>query len=142
MARRSSWSSSPNTIPQQPQHGVAHFKGTTSAIFADTEGAAISARTAALTFPRCCVGTVRLSIKLRGAGAEAGTPEADARLVELVSQCLRSHYGEFDPSWISHKWTGREPHDERVYAEFNKFLTCNITIDVESVARTARAMEA
>ena len=59
---------------------------------------------------------------MRGAGAEAGTPEADARLVELVSQCLWTHYGEFDPSWISHTWTGRGPHDERVYAEFNRLL--------------------
>ena len=65
---------------------------------------------------------VHVPARLRGAGAEAGTPEADARLVELVSECLSTHSGEFDPSWISHRWTGREPRDERVYAEFNKLL--------------------
>ena len=65
---------------------------------------------------------VHVPARLQEAGAEAGTPEADARLMELVSQCLETHWGEFDPSWISHKWAGRGQHDERVYAEFNKLL--------------------
>ena len=40
-------------------------------MFHDSEAAAIFARTVVLTFPRCCVAVVRLSVKLRGAGADS-----------------------------------------------------------------------
>ncbi len=65
---------------------------------------------------------VHVPARLQDAGAEAGAPEAGARLEELVSQCLWTHNGEFDPSCISHKRACLEPHDERVYAQFNKLL--------------------
>ena len=61
----------PHTIAHQPHHGLAYFKAITSAIFHDSEAAAIFARTVVLTFPRCCVAVVRLSVKLRGAGADS-----------------------------------------------------------------------
>ncbi|CAK0861983.1 unnamed protein product, partial [Prorocentrum cordatum] len=48
--------------------------------------------------------------------------DADARVVDLVRRCLQAHGGEFGPSAISHKKMGRQPGDERVYAEFNKLL--------------------
>ena len=61
----------PHTIAHQPQHGPAYFKASTSVIFHDNEAAAIFARTVVLTFPRCCVTVVRLSVTLRGAGADS-----------------------------------------------------------------------
>ena len=61
----------PHTVAHQPQHGLAYFKASTSAIFHDSEAAAIFARTVVLTFPRCCVAVVRLSVKLRGAGTDS-----------------------------------------------------------------------
>ena len=61
----------PHTIAHQPQHGLAYFKASTSAIFNDSEVAPARARTVVITFPRCCVAVVRLSVKLRGAGTDS-----------------------------------------------------------------------
>ena len=46
---------------------------------------------------------VRAPARLQGAGSEADAPDADARLVALVGDILKTHDGEFDPSWISQK---------------------------------------
>ena len=58
----------------------------------------------------------------RGAGEEADAPDADARLVALVRDCLVAHGGEIDPSRISHNKMGLGTRDERVYEKFNKLL--------------------
>ena len=60
--------------------------------------------------------------RLQDAGAEAATPDADARVAELLRACLRAHGGEFDPSCISHKMAGRLPGEVRAYSEFNNWL--------------------
>ena len=65
---------------------------------------------------------MHIPARLREAGMEAGTPDADARMVELVRKCLDAHGGEFDPSWISRKQMGFQPGDEPVYSMFNKLL--------------------
>ena len=65
---------------------------------------------------------VHTPARLRGAGEEAGTPDADARIAELLHQCLNAHGGELDPSKISHKRMGLGPEDEHVYEKFNKLL--------------------
>ena len=53
---------------------------------------------------------------------EAATPDADARIVALLRECLDAHGGEFDPSWIWHKRMPRRPDEERAYSSFNKLL--------------------
>ena len=65
---------------------------------------------------------VHAPARLRGAGEEADTLDADARMVALLQQCLDAHGGEFDPSQISHSKMGLKPEDERVYQKFNKLL--------------------
>ena len=65
---------------------------------------------------------VHAPARLRGAGEEATTPDADARAVALVRRCLDAHGGEFDPSRISSKLMGLDPGEERVYSTFNKLL--------------------
>ena len=52
---------------------------------------------------------VHIPARLRDAGKEATTPDADARTVALVRRCLHAHGGEFDPSWISSKLMGVDP---------------------------------
>ena len=64
---------------------------------------------------------VHARARLEGAGSEADAPDADARLVELVKDILKTHGGEFDPSRISRqkvRW-----RDERPLETFNKLLT-------------------
>ena len=54
---------------------------------------------------------------------EAATPDADARIVALLRECLDAHGGEFDPSWIWHdKKVPRRPDEEGAYSSFNKLL--------------------
>ena len=65
---------------------------------------------------------VHIPARLRDAGDEATTPDADARMVALVRWCLDAHGGEFDPSSISSKLMGLTPGEERVYSTFNKLL--------------------
>ena len=65
---------------------------------------------------------VHIPARLRAAGEEATTPDADARMVALVRRCLDAHGGEFDPSRISSKLMGLHPDEERVYSTFNKLL--------------------
>ena len=65
---------------------------------------------------------VHIPARLRDAGEEATTPDADARMVALVRRCLDAHGGEFDPSRISSKLMGLDPGEERVYSTFNKLL--------------------
>ncbi|CAK0905847.1 unnamed protein product [Prorocentrum cordatum] len=64
----------------------------------------------------------RAPSRLRGAGEEAGTLDAGARMVALLQQCLDAHGGEFDPSQISRNKMGFKPEDERVYHKFNRLL--------------------
>ena len=54
---------------------------------------------------------VHTPARLQGAGEEADTPGAEARLVELVRRCLNAHGGKFDPSNISHKPGSGVPED-------------------------------
>ena len=56
---------------------------------------------------------VHAPARLRGAGEEATTPDADARAVALVRRCLDAHGGEFDPSRISRRLMGLGPDEER-----------------------------
>ena len=65
---------------------------------------------------------VPVPARLRDAGADAAIPDADARVADLVRQCLHAHGGEFDPAKISHKKMGLEPGDEPVYSMLNKLL--------------------
>ena len=58
---------------------------------------------------------VHYPARLLHAGEEAHTPDADARMVALLRECLDAHGGEFDPSLISHNKMGFKPEDERVY---------------------------
>eukprot|EP00959_Pyramimonas_sp_CCMP1952_P366228 7670220-Pyramimonas_sp.AAC.1 len=55
----------------------------------------------------------RTPARLQGAGSEAKAPDADARLVELVSDALKTHGGEFDPSRIPRDELWRR--DERAF---------------------------
>ena len=65
---------------------------------------------------------VHTPARLQEAGEEADAPDADARLVALVRDCLKKHNGGFDPSWISHWQMGLAPRDERVHQKLNKLL--------------------
>ncbi len=77
LERWPSWSSSPNLLPQQPQHGMAQFKGGTRTKLTATEAAASFARNFSFTFPRCCSVVVRPTLKLRGVGAgSTSAPQA------------------------------------------------------------------
>ena len=64
---------------------------------------------------------VHTPARLQGAGSEADAPDADARLLELVEDILKTHGGEFDPSRISYKklrrWRAEPP-----WETFNKLL--------------------
>ena len=50
--------------------------------------------------------------------------EIDEKVAEILRQCLDTHSGQFDPSWISHKKSGLKPDDERLYSRsrLNKLL--------------------
>ena len=64
-------------LPQQPQHGMAHFKGRTWTKLKDAEVAAVSARIILLTFLRCCSVVVRPALKLPRVGTgSAAAPRA------------------------------------------------------------------
>ena len=65
---------------------------------------------------------VHIPARASASGEEAATPDAEARIVALLCECLDAHGGEFDPSRICHKRMPRRPDEERAYSSFNKLL--------------------
>ena len=102
-------SESPNAFVLRPSHWTV----TPEQLVANLPGSASGEHQALPVHTRA---------RLRGAGEEAGTPDADARIAELLHQCLNAHCGELNLSKISHQRMGYGPEDERVYEKFNKLL--------------------
>ena len=90
----------------------AHWTVSPADLLADMPGADAGHRPLPVHFPA----------RQQAAGEEATAPDADARVAALVRECLRTHGGEFDPSWIGHATLGRRPDEVRAYDEFNKLL--------------------
>ncbi|CAK0906516.1 unnamed protein product, partial [Prorocentrum cordatum] len=91
-----------------------HWKVTPDVLVANLPGVAANPASGGRALP------VRTPARLQGAGSEADAHDADARLVELVEDILKTHGGEFDPPRISQKkarW-----RDERPWGTFNKLL--------------------
>ena len=89
-----------------------HWTVSPADLLADMPGADAGHRPLPVHFPA----------RQQAAGEEATAPDADARVAALVRECLRTHGGEFDPSWIGHATLGRRPDEVRAYDEFNKLL--------------------
>ena len=66
---------------------------------------------------------VHIPARASASGEEAATPDAEARIVALLRECLDAHGGEFDPSRICHKRMLRRPDEERAYSSFNRLLS-------------------